>query len=236
MSTSDEIDEHLHNLDDEDGLISLAMHIGRLLQRRFTHDVVYRAYYGTSSQDQDDPDYPLIVVDEYQDFSAARDEFIELLGLESPVLDRGRRRPSPLHEPEYACPEFIRRTARAGTLREVRAALLLEVYEVIVAAVTTRSRRGEPRELADRLEKAFELLPPRQGGHSDANPKIIHVACSTANSRYAGRYIAQQIARIRPKTSPIRWRTDIRRHSSSARTRSSNAPSTWSARRIREHA
>jgi ATP-dependent DNA helicase UvrD/PcrA len=50
--------------------------------------------------------------------------------------------------------------------------------------------------LQNRLAKQFRCFLPDKKAESDANPKIIHVDCSTANTDYAGQYIAQQIARI----------------------------------------
>ena len=90
---------------------------------------------------------------------------------------------------KHASPEFIRSAARAGAYAEVfelpycsrcTDVIVTAVNDVIEAAVSLGL-------LAGRLEKTFGCYLPEKAADSEANPKIIHVACSTANQPYAGR-------------------------------------------------
>jgi hypothetical protein len=97
----------------------------------------------------------------------------------------------------YASPDYIRAIARGDDYTAFELPYCSRCTEVVVAAVSdvieNAVRIGA---LPKRLDKAFVCYLPDKAAESEANPRLIHVSCSTAVMPYAGQYIAQQIARI----------------------------------------
>lgn len=192
-----EIDEHLQRLDTADGLISDAMALADYYSAVSFPDLVFRVLEHFRENAQDIPEYPLVVVDEYQDFSLLETTFIELLATKSHVLVAGDDDQALYSKFRWASPEFIRELARGDQYERFELPYCSRCTEVVVAAVKdVIQSASENGNLADRLEKEFVCYLPEKETDSEANPKLIHVECSTANTPYAGQYIAQQIARI----------------------------------------
>jgi superfamily I DNA/RNA helicase len=195
--TPDEINEHLHNLDTSDDVIEVALQRADYYGAVSHNDVVYRVLRHFEASPDTIPTYPLIVVDEFQDFSLLEATFIDLLGSKSPVLIAGDDDQALYKNLKYASPEFIRELAASDTHVRFELPFCSRCTEVIVAAVNdVIGNAMAAGQLGGRLAKEFRCFLPDKQAESEANPRIIHVECSTANTDYAGQYIAQQIARI----------------------------------------
>lgn len=192
-----DVDVRLHALDESDGLIGEVLLRADYYNAVSHNDLVYRVLRHFEASPETIPTFPLIVVDEYQDFSLLEATFIDLLGTKSPELIAGDDDQALYKDLKHASPDFIRGLARGDVFETFELPYCSRCTSVIVDAVndaiTAATAQGN---LADRLTKNFACYLPDKGPDSEANPKIIHVQCSTANTEYAGRYIAQQIARI----------------------------------------
>jgi superfamily I DNA/RNA helicase len=196
-TSTDEIDEHLHRLITDDGLIADVMAAADYYQAVAFTDLVYRVLEHFRSNPDDVPEYPLVVVDEYQDFSLLETSFIDLLATRNRVLVAGDDDQALYTHLRYASPQYIRDLARGNEYERFELPYCSRCTEVVVAAVNdviaTAVATGS---LQDRIAKPFRCYVPEKQRDSENNPRLILVDCSTANMPYAGQYIAQQIARI----------------------------------------
>jgi superfamily I DNA/RNA helicase len=199
-TTKNEIEEHLHTLDTRDGLVADLLAAADYYNSVSFPDLVYRVLEHFRESPDDVPEYPLVVVDEYQDFSPLETTFIDLLATKSPVVVAGDDDQALYSDLRYASPQFIRDLANGDEYVRFELPYCSRCTDVVVAAVTdvieTASAKGH---LAGRIEKPFTCYLPEKQRDSEANPKLIYVNCSTANTPYAGQYIAQQIAQIPPE-------------------------------------
>lgn len=100
------------------------------------------------------PTWPLVVVDEYQDFSLLETSFIDLLAKKSPVLIAGDDDQAVYAGFRYASPEFIRNLARGGDYETHELPYCSRCTSVVVAAVKDVIARAKAKGyLADRLDK-----------------------------------------------------------------------------------
>ena len=83
---------------------------------------------------QEIPEYPLIVVDEYQDFSELETSFIRLLSSKSPVLIAGDDDQA-LYSFKNADPRFIRELAQGDEYERFGLPFCSRCTEVVVGAV-----------------------------------------------------------------------------------------------------
>ena len=195
--TTVEINAHLHNVDTSDDVIEVALERADYYSAVSHNDVVYRVLRHFEASPDTIPEYPLIVVDEFQDFSLLETKFIELLGSKSAVLIAGDDDQALYMNLKYASPDFIRGIATDGSYATFELPFCSRCTEVVVAAVNAVVAKAiEIGALQNRLAKQFRCFLPDKKVESDANPTIVHVDCSTANTDYAGRYITQQIAQI----------------------------------------
>lgn len=195
--TTAEINAHLHNVDTNDDVIEVALERADYYSAVSHNDVVYRVLRHFEALPDTIPEYPLIVVDEFQDFSLLETRFIELLGSKSPVLVAGDDDQALYMNLKYASPDFIRGLATDGSYVTFELPFCSRCTEVVVAAVNAVVAKAiEIGALENRLAKQFRCFLPDKKVESDANPTIIHVDCSSANTDYAGQYIARQIAQI----------------------------------------
>jgi ATP-dependent DNA helicase UvrD/PcrA len=195
--TTDEIEEHLHKLETDDGLIGDVLEFADYYGAVAFTDIVYRVLEHFRAHEEDIPELPLVVVDEYQDFSLLETTFIELLATKSRVLAAGDDDQALYSNLRYASPQYIRDLANGDEYEQFALPFCSRCTEVVVAAVNdviaTATGSGD---LVGRIVKPFRCYLPDKQADSEGNPKLIHVDCSTANTTYAGQYIAQQIARI----------------------------------------
>jgi superfamily I DNA/RNA helicase len=195
---SDDIKRALHTIDDADGAISEALRLGSYYDAVSHTDVVLRVLMHLDEHTEDIPRYPLIVVDEYQDFSKMETALIQLLASANRVLIAGDDDQA-LYGFKGADPRFIRELVTDGEYQLFSLPYCSRCTEVVVAAVSdvlkAAIRNGN---LADRLDKHFECFVPGKTVDSAEHPKIIHAACSVQNARspYVGRYIVEQIRAI----------------------------------------
>ena len=221
-----DIDLRLHDLDKTDGLIDSALSVADYYEAVSHVDLVYRVlgHFEVAGA----PRYPLVVVDEYQDFSRLERTFIAVLAQASPTLIAGDDDQALYTGLKHASPNFIRELAAEGTYEVFELPFCSRCTHVVVEAVNDLVKAAVAGGfLEDRLDKHFACYLPDKGEESHDHPKIIHAKCSTASQPYPGRYVAQQIARIPHEdiVSPARRAT--RRLLSSAPTLSSSRSSRW---------
>lgn len=187
-----------HGMDDADGVLSMAREVGNYYDTTTHTDLVYRAVLHLQDNPQDVPEYPVVVVDEYQDFSQVETEFIALLARESPVLIAGDDDQA-LYSFKNASPRYIRDLAADGSYENFELPYCSRCTDVIVCAVNQVIERAQSEgHLADRLHKPFRCHLDSKGEDSEAYPRIIHAHCTVerSNARYTGRYIAREIRAI----------------------------------------
>ena len=118
--TKEDVERALHNLDDSDGLIADTLRLGVFYKAVSHTDVVYRMLRFFEARDDRIQVYPLIVVDEYQDFSRLETSFIAQLATRSPVLIAG--------DDDQALYNF--KNASARYIRELNAGGTYEKFEL----------------------------------------------------------------------------------------------------------
>lgn len=194
----DDVERCLHNLDDSDGLITAALEVGNYYNAVSHTDLVHRVLTHFTENDEAIPSYPLIVVDEYQDFSLLETSFLRLLATKSKVLIAG--------DDDQALYTF--KNASSRYIRELHADEEYENFElpycsrcpqVVVDAVNDVIAAGKANSNLDgRIDKPFECYLPDKQSVSEAHPRIIYAQCSVQarNAPYPGRYIAERIAAI----------------------------------------
>ncbi len=193
-----DIERCLHNLDDPDGGVRDALALGVYYNAVSHTDLVHRVLTHFTDNEGEVPSYPLIVVDEYQDFSLLETRFLGLLATKSKVLVAG--------DDDQALYAF--KNASSRYIRELHADDDYENFElpycsrcpaVIVDAVNDviASARAHGN-LEGRLAKPFRCYLPDKEAVSEAHPKIIYAQCSVQSKKapYPGRYIADCIAVI----------------------------------------
>jgi superfamily I DNA/RNA helicase len=196
--TKEGIERALHTLDDSTGAISEALRLGGYYNAVSHTDVVYRALRHFTDYPDQLPAYPLIVVDEYQDFSEMETAFIGLLATRSKVLIAGDDDQA-LYSFKNADARFIRELASGGEYTRFPLPYCSRCTDVVVAAVNdVLTEAMDNGNLDGRLDKEFECFVPDKADDSHAHPKIIHATCSVQSKKapYVGRYIVEQIAAI----------------------------------------
>ena len=193
-----ELDGYFHRLDDDEAALIAALRLGAYYNAVGHTDLVYRALRHFEGDPDKIPSYPLIVVDEYQDFSLLETAFLELLATKSPVLIAGDDDQA-LCGFKQASPEFIRGLSLGDEYTDFDLPYCSRCTEVVVEAVNDAIRAAVAEgHLDDRLDKPFQCYVPDKRADSDAHPKIIHARCSVErnNARYTGRYVTDEIAAI----------------------------------------
>jgi hypothetical protein len=192
-----DVELHFHDLAEQDGLIARVLERADYYTAVSHTDLVYRVLRHFEAVPNAIPTYPLIVVDEIQDFSQQETEFITLLSSRNKILAAGDDDQALYVGLKHAMPAFIRGLATGNEYDCFELPYCSRCTHVVVAAVndvvTAATAAGY---LVDRLPKNFSCYTPDKGQDSEDHPTIIHAKCSTENSPYAGRYITQQIARI----------------------------------------
>jgi superfamily I DNA/RNA helicase len=144
------------------------------------------------------PQFPLVVVDEYQDFNRLETSFIDLLATRSPVLIAGDDDQA-LYSFKGATPDFIRQLA-IGKLYEVFSLpYCSRCPSVVVDAVNGLISHAQAKGLLQgRLAKKFECYMPEKASDSEKYPHIIHARCSVQNkvTPLIGRYVRDRIGEI----------------------------------------
>ena len=200
-TAKEDVERALHNLDEADGLIKETLHLGDYYKAVSHTDVVYRMLRFFEGSRHRIPVYPLIVVDEYQDFSLLETSFIRVLSTESPVLVAGDDDQA-LYDFKNASARYVRELFDDATYENFELPYCSRCTEVIVTAVNDAIGAATANgNLTDRIAKPFHCYLPDKQLDSDAHPRIIHARCTVErnNAPYVGRYIAQQISQIPPE-------------------------------------
>ncbi len=192
------LDQRLHDMDESDGVIHRALAIGDYYDATSHTDIVYRAVLHLRNNIDGIPEFPLVVVDEYQDFSALETEFIRLLSLASPSLIAGDDDQA-LYAFKNASARYIRELAADDAVTTFELPYCSRCTGVVVKAVNrVVQRAASGGHLEGRIDKPFECHLATKGADSEAHPKIIHARCSVERKAapYVGRYVAAQIREI----------------------------------------
>jgi superfamily I DNA/RNA helicase len=165
------------------------------------NDVVYRVLRRFEEAPGNIPEYPLVVVDEYQDFNPLETRLIATLARRSSVLVAGDDDQALYHR-KHASPQFIRELAADDDYSNFELPFCSRCTTVIVDAVNNVIARAAANgNLVGRLEKPFVCYLPDKAADSEAHPSIIHARCTveSSTSPYIGRYVAEQIEQIPPE-------------------------------------
>jgi superfamily I DNA/RNA helicase len=198
VEKSETIERALHTLDHDNPVLAEALRLGTYYNAVSHCDVVYRMLMHFAAHDDLIPQYPLVVVDEYQDFSLMETMFIELFASVNKVLVAGDDDQA-LYAFRHAEARFIRKLAEGGQFERFPLPYCSRCTDVVVSAVNDVIRAALANgNLAGRLDKDFQCFVPDKAEDSAAHPQIIHARCSVERKAapYGGRYIVQQIAAI----------------------------------------
>ena len=108
--THELIDKAFQTLDDERGIPGRALAVASYYDAASFIDVVYRVFQHLVDHPHETPKHPLIVIDEYQDFTSLETAFIAQLAIASPVLIAGDDDQA-LYSRRHATPAHIRALA-----------------------------------------------------------------------------------------------------------------------------
>jgi superfamily I DNA/RNA helicase len=161
-------------------------------------DSVYRVIKYFKSHESRIPKYPLVVVDEYQDFNFLETSLVDLLSKKSPVLIVGDDDQA-LYAFKQASPNYIRQLTANPEYERFELPYCSRCPEVIVQAVAKIVAHGRNIERLDgRIEKPFKYFPPDKAEDSRRHPKIINVNCSVERKKchYIGKFIGNEIKKI----------------------------------------
>ena len=143
------------------------------------------------------PSFPLVVIDEVQDFTQLEIELLNLLATKSRVLVAGDDDQS-LYGFRHASPAHLHTMWTHPDFATFRLAYCSRCTEVIVAAVSDVVRAARPRGLlANRIDKRYECYLPKKAEDSERFPALIHSRLPRqTEANEIGRYIVSEIARI----------------------------------------
>lgn len=193
-----DIENCLHDLDDSANVIKDTLSLGDHYNSVSHVDLVYRVMKHFERAKDKIPTYPLIVVDEYQDFSRLETSFIQLMAERSPVLIAGDDDQA-LYSFKKASAQYIRELANEQQYNKFELPFCSRCPQVIVDAVNLvigcAQRNGN---LSGRVNKSFLCYLPDKYKDSAAHPKIVWARCTVerTNAPYGGKYIAGEIAKI----------------------------------------
>jgi hypothetical protein len=196
--SKDEVERSLHALDDPDRLVTDALALGNYYNAVSHTDLVHRVLTHVREHDDAIPTYPLIVVDEYQDFSLLETSFLALLATKSKVLIAGDDDQA-LYDFKGASSRYIRELHADEDYANFELPYCSRCPAVIVDAVNDVIAAAQANgNLDSRLEKEFKCYLPDKGATSAEHPKIIYAQCSVQMKKapYPGLYIAECIEAI----------------------------------------
>ncbi len=133
-------------------------------------DCVFRVYKGlTARRDQVDG-YELVLIDEYQDFNALEDGFIELLSQKSPIVVDGDDDQALYSQLRQTSCDHIRSLYRGGDFEVFELPFCMRCPKVVVDAVNdVIARAQKQKNLEGRILKPFKHFPPAKGEDSGLN-------------------------------------------------------------------
>lgn len=197
---AEHIEACFQKLDDSEGIISLALQAGTYYDAAGHTDSVYRMLRHFETSPESIPQYPLVVVDEYQDFTLLETQFIELLSSKNAVLIAGDDDQA-LYSFRHASADHIRNLARDTRFTTFELPYCSRCTEVIVQAVNELIDKAQSVGLLNgRLARQYHCYIPAKGKESKEFPSIIHAHCTVErkNAPYIGRYVSHCIREIPP--------------------------------------
>lgn len=188
------IENTIQRLDFASGIPGRLLELGNYYDAAGFPDLTLRMYLDLRDHPEHIPNYPLVVVDEYQDFSPLETAIIDQLGTKSDLLIAGDDDQS-LYEFREATPAAIRLLA-ADPGSELHplpfcSRSTVVIVDAVRATIEAANRAGR---LVGRLDKPFECYMPSKAADSAAHPKIFDVRCT--HPSYMKRYLAARIAEI----------------------------------------
>jgi superfamily I DNA/RNA helicase len=190
--------QRIHNLDDQGAHLEHMVSVGDYYNASSFVDLVYRVLIHLRKHPEAVPAYPLIVVDEYQDFSRLETSFIGLLADRSRVLIAGDDDQA-LYSFKHASSTFLRDLAADERFERFPLPFCSRCTAVVVDAVNASIEAAQSAgRLRGRLAREYRCYLPDKLADSRRYPRLIHAHCSvqTRNAPYVARYVAQQIAAI----------------------------------------
>jgi hypothetical protein len=179
-------------------LVKSALRLGDYYSACGHTDGVYRVIRYLETHPSQIPTYPLIVVDEYQDFNLMEISLIGILSRRSPILIVGDDDQA-LYSFKHASPKYIRMLIQDSSFRKFELPYCSRCTKVMVDAVNQVVRTAiATNKLVGRVPKRFSYFPPDKEEDSSMNPRIIDVRCSVEKSgcHYMGKFIAGEIRNI----------------------------------------
>ena len=188
------VESSMQMLDFKSGLPDAILSLGTYYDAVAFSDLVLRMYLEQKDDPSLIPTYPLVVVDEYQDFSPLEVAIIDQLRSKSDVLIAGDDDQA-LYAFREASPDAIRALANDANAERHELPFCSRCTAVVVEAVaSTLVQARAIGKLPGRLEKPFECYLPSKAEDSAAHPKIFDVRCTSGS--YMGPYVAAKIAEI----------------------------------------
>jgi superfamily I DNA/RNA helicase len=191
------VESKVQQLDFDSGIPDRLLELGNYYDAAAFPDLVLRMYLDQDAHPDHIPRYPLVVVDEYQDFSPLEAAIIDQLGKESDLLIAGDDDQA-LYTFREATPDAIRELAVKKDSERHALPFCSRCTTVIVEAVRSTIAKATSLGLLNgRLDKPFRDFPPTKGADSAAHPKVFDVRCTSET--YIKRYVAAKIAEIPPE-------------------------------------
>jgi superfamily I DNA/RNA helicase len=162
-------------------------------------DCVFRVYQGLAARREKVDVYELVLIDEYQDFNALEDGFIELLSQNSPIVVAGDDDQALYSQLRQTSCDHIRSLYRGGDFEVFELPFCMRCPKVVVDAVNDVITRAQKlKKLEGRILKPFKHFPPVKGEDSDKYPTIALILTSVQrdNANYMGKFIASAIDKI----------------------------------------
>jgi ATP-dependent DNA helicase UvrD/PcrA len=182
----------------DQSLVDAALTVASYYDATSHTDVVYRVQRHLEEQPDDIPTYPVVVVDEYQDFNLLEARLIDTLAERSPIVIAGDDDQA-LYAFKDASPDFIRNLAVRDGVERFDLPYCSRCTQVVVAGVNALVERAQREgKLVGRIDRQYLCYLPEKAEDSAANPALIHANCTVnmKNAPYIGRYIAEQLAQI----------------------------------------
>ena len=200
MMTKEGIQDALLMIDESSGVIPLILRSGSYYDACGHDEAVYRVYRALEADLSRVPPYPVVVVDEYQDFSPLEVELLHLVARINPILVVGDDDQA-LYGFRHANAQFIRELASSGAYERFELPWCSRCTAVMVAGTHEVIRRGQAIGLlGNRISKDFKCFMPRKRADSDRYPKLVYAKCTVQNgagkANYSARYIDQQLRSI----------------------------------------
>jgi superfamily I DNA/RNA helicase len=183
---------------DDRATIDAALAVANYYDATSHTDVVYRVQQHLEEQPADIPTYPVVVVDEYQDFNLLETRLIDTLAERNPVLIAGDDDQA-LYGFKDASADFIRNLAAREGVERFDLPYCSRCTQVVVAGVNALVELAQLEgKLGGRIDREYLCYLPEKGGDSAAHPALIHASCTVnmKNAPYIARYVEEQVAQI----------------------------------------